>query len=258
MKRICVLTIGCIGMAAALSACTPQVTASVPNVIRVENVDAGDSKKIAINSTETVQVTPDMAELVYGITTEDTDASRCQQKNTEALAQVLAFLKAEGYQDNSIKTTGFSLEPRYDWSGNSQRLIGYRMDTQVTVTDVPIDKVGGLLSKTVESGANQIQNVSYFSSTYDEAYEEALKKALELARKKAQVLAGASGQSLGNVIKVEEYRDSQYGRYVSSEMTRSAKFEAVMDAAGAADMGVMPGQMQVTANISVEFELVGQ
>lgn len=257
MKKMYGLAAGCVGMAAVLSACTPQVSTSVPGVIRVENVDVGDEGKVTINSSESVEVTPDMAEIIYGITTEDEDASACQQKNTEALDKVLAFLKEQGYEDKSIKTTGFSLEPRYDWSGNSQKLIGYQMNTQVTVTDVPMDDVGGLLSKTVESGANEIQNVTYFSSTYDQAYEEALKKAVELARGKAEAIAEADGRQLGKVLKVEEYNDGQYGRYASSGINqRSMKMMDAEAAAGAADMGVMPGQMKVTANICVDFELL--
>lgn len=257
MKKMYGLAAGCVGMAAVLSACTPQVSTSVPGVIRVENVDVGDEGKVTINSSESVEVTPDMAEIIYGITTEDEDASACQQKNTEALDKVLAFLKEQGYEDKSIKTTGFSLDPRYDWSGNSQKLIGYQMNTQVTVTDVPIDDVGGLLSKTVESGANEIQNVTYFSSTYDQAYGEALKKAVELARGKAEAIAEADGRQLGKVLKVEEYNDGQYGRYASSGINqRSMKMMDAEAAAGAADMGVMPGQMKVTANICVDFELL--
>ena len=257
MKKMYGLAAGCVGMAAVLSACTPQVSTNVPGVIRVENVDVGDEGKVTINSSESVEVTPDMAEIIYGITTEDEDASACQQKNTEALDKVLTFLKEQGYEGKSIKTTGFSLEPRYDWSGNSQKLIGYQMNTQVTVTDVPMDDVGGLLSKTVESGANEIQNVTYFSSTYDQAYEEALKKAVELARGKAEAIAEADGRQLGKVLKVEEYNDGQYGRYVSSGINqRSMKMMDAEAAAGAADMGVMPGQMKVTANICVDFELL--
>ncbi len=257
MKKIYGFTLGCLGMAAALSGCTPQLTTNVPNVIRVENVDAGQQGRIFINSNETVEVTPDMAEIVYGIRTEDTDASACQQKNTETLNKVLAFLKDQGFEEKSIKTTGFSLDPRYDWSGNRQQLIGYEMNTQITVTDVPIDQVGGLLSRTVESGANEIQSVIYFSSTYDEAYQEALQKAVELAKGKAQALALASGQELGKVVKVEEYNDSQYGRYTGSGISRNTKSMA-QESAGVmdmAEMGVMPGQMKVTANISVEFEI---
>lgn len=253
------LVMGCVGVAAILSACTPQMTTNVPNVLRVENVDVGDEGKVTVNSSESVEITPDMAEIVYGITSEDEDASACQQKNTETLNQVLAFLKEQGYEDESIKTTGFSLEPRYDWSGNTQKLVGYSMYTQVTVTDVPMEAVGGLLSKTVESGANEIQNVTYFSSTYDQAYKEALEKAVELARGKAQAIAEADGRQLGKVLRVEEYNDAQYGRYVSSGISgQSNKMMemAVAEAGGAADMGVMPGQMKVTANICVDFELL--
>ena len=56
---------------------------------------------------------------------------------------------------------------------------------------------------------------------------------------------------------MEEYNDSQSGRYTGSGISRNTKSMAqesagVMDVA---EMGVMPGQMKVTANISVEFEI---
>ena len=41
-----------------------------------------------------------------------------------------------------------------------------------------------------------------------------LKKAVDLARTKAEALAEASGRTLGYVVSIEEYSDSQYGRYV--------------------------------------------
>ena len=64
---------------------------------------------------------------------------------------------------------------------------------------------------------------------------------------------------MGKVLRVEEYNDGQYGRYVSSGIEqRSMKMmdAEAAPAAGAADMGVMPGQMKVTANICVDFEML--
>ena len=55
----------------------------MPDVIQVKNVS--DEPKVSLSASETVEVVPDMAEIVYGITTENTDAVRCQQENTENL-----------------------------------------------------------------------------------------------------------------------------------------------------------------------------
>ena len=108
------------------------------------------------------------------------------------------------------------------------------MQTEVTVSDVAVDQVGTLLSNGVGNGANEIYSVSYYSSGYDDAYAEALKKAVELARTKAEALAEASGRTLGYVVSIEEYSDSQYGRYVDGGVNLK-KESAVMEAAGAED-----------------------
>ena len=127
--------------------------------------------------------------------------------------------------------SGYYLNPRYDWSSNTRKLIGYEMQTEVTVSDVAVDQVGTLLSNGVGNGANEIYSVSYYSSGYDDAYAEALKKAVDLARTKAEALAKASGRTLGYVVSIEEYSDSQYGRYVDGGV--NLRKESVSMAAGA-------------------------
>lgn len=258
-KRNSLAVIGCaVAGILLLSGCSSKVTAEVPDVIQVQNVEDSGEGTISLSSSETVEVVPDMAEVVFGITTEDKNAGTCQQKNTEQLNQLLEYLKGQGFEENSIKTSGFSLEPRYDWSRNERQLVGYEMTTSVTVTDVPIDTVGTVLTNGVANGANEIDSVSYFSSQYDEAYKEALAKAVELAKGKAEALAEASGRTLGGVKTIEEYSDSQYGRYVSAKFSSRATDAVAEEAGGMMDMGVMPGEMQVTARINIVFELVSQ
>ncbi len=257
-KRNILAAIGCVlAGITALSGCSSTVTATpVPDVIQVRTVEDG-ANTITINSTETVEVVPDMAQVTFTVMTENRDAEECQQENAENLDRLLAHLAELGFKENSIRTSGFSLDPQYDWSGNTRRLTGYEMRTQVTVTDIPLDTVGSLLTSGIANGANEIDSVSYFSSKYDEAYEEALAKAVELARGKAEALAEASGRATGAVVGIEEHNDSQSGRYVFADMDRAVKNMATEDAAASgASMNVMPGEMQVQASITVEFGLV--
>ncbi len=255
-KTILILTSALLGSTLLLSACQPSAQQVViPDVIQVQNTDSSDGK-ITLTSSETVEVVPDMAEITYGIITEHSDAGTCQQKNAEKVDELLAYFKENGFEERSIKTSGFSLNPQYDWSGNSRKLIGYEMQTTVTVTDVPMDLTGKMLSEGLTKGANEIYGVSYFSSSYDEAYQEALTKAVELARGNAEALAAASGKTLGGVISIEEHQDNQYGRYVSAELTMGRNMSmAVKEEAAAMDMAVEPGELQVTADITVVFEM---
>lgn len=171
-------------LAVSLAGCSTSV--SVPDAVRVENVGDSADGKITMDSSETVKIVPDMAKIVFAVTSEAKKADECQQKNTEALNSLTEYLKGQGIDEKSITTSGYSLNPQYDWSSNTRKLIGYEMQTEVTVSDVTVEQVGTLLSGGVNAGANEIYSVSYYSSGYDDAYAEALKKAVELARTKAQ------------------------------------------------------------------------
>lgn len=256
-KKMIIAAIGCMVMGSVmLSACSAPVSqTAIPDVIQVRNVPVQENK-ISLTSSETVNVVPNMAEISFTIHTEDNDVAVCQQKNTEKLNQLLDYLKGLGFEDKSIETSGFSLNPRYNWSNNEQKLVGYEMRTTVTVTDVPMDQVGAMLSDAVVSGANEIDSVSYFSSEYDQAYNQALAKAIELSKSKGEALAEASGMKLGKVLNITELSDNQYGRYVAADLSASKNMAVMEVGADRAVMEVMPGEMQVTAEITVEFELI--
>lgn len=72
------------------------------------------------------------------------------------------------------------------------------------------------------------------------------------AKKKAESIAAAGEKTLGAVINVEEYGYNPQVRYAASaNMAGSVMKEESL----AADMGVMPGQVSVEAQVSVTFEL---
>ncbi len=211
---------------------------------------------ITVNSSEKVAVVPDIAEITYSVRTQAGTAADCQQQNAQSVNQVIALLESLGIAESSIQTSGYHMNPVYNYSGSTPRLTGYEADTTLTVSDIPIEGLGNILSQSVANGINTVQSITYMASKYDESYQAALTAAVESARQKAQALAGAAGQQIGAVIKIQETSGYSQARYSDAALTNgyrsaSMKAEALME-----DMaGIMPGEIQVEASIVVEYQL---
>lgn len=257
MKRIVLSTVLFI-MAAGLSACgAPKESSGEEKPEEVIVGQETSENTITVISSEEVSVVPDMAEVVYSVKTQAAEAAQCRQKNAEDVTQVTELLKNLGVEEKSIQTSDYYMNPVYDYSGNRQRLAGYEAVTTLTISDLPIESLNEILSGSVQNGVNTVQSVTYKASRYDESYEKALERAVASAYKKAQVLASASGASVGKVTGIEEisgYSKARYTDYARSGMANSyayAKQEALEDTAD-----FMAGEIQVEARIVVEYELV--
>lgn len=222
------------------------------------NVPAADyhQNSITVSSSENVAAIPDIAEIVYAVRTEASDAAACQQQNAESVRQVIELLKSLNVEETSIQTSNYYMNPLYDYSSNRARIIGYEATTTLTVSDLPIDGLDHILSESVSSGINTIQSITYLASKYDESYQAALSSAVETAYQKAQVLAASAGCSVGSVIRIEETSDYSNARYTDSALANKYRSGAVKEEYALADTaGIMPGEIQVEASVLVEYQL---
>lgn len=252
-RKVLAVTAAAVTAAAiGLSGCAAQGN---PGTIVVQNQNMA-SNQLTVSGKEEVRVVPDMAEIVFSIHTQKPTADECQQENAENLDATIEKLKSLGVEERSIQTSAYGLDPIYNWNSDTREITGYEMNTQLTVSDIPIDEAGAIMSQSVVAGVNSIDNVSYFCSTYDESYQEALKKAIGMAKDKAAAMAEASGRTLGSVSNVEEYGYNPYARYTGYMSAGAAKNSAAQETMAAArDMGVMAGEISVEAQVSVTFEL---
>lgn len=222
-----------------------------PDTLKVQNVDS-TGNKITVTGREEVKVVPDMAEIEYSIYSSKDTAAACQEQNNKDLSAAIETLKSLGVEEKSIQTSSYGLNPIYDWNSSNKEVTGYEMTTHLTVSNIPIDKAGTIISESVAAGVNGIDSVSYFSSNYDASYQEALKGAMAVAKAKADALAEASGKSIVGVAHVEEFGYNPYVRNSSFSGAGAAKAETM---AAAADMAVMPGEVSVEAQVTVDYEI---
>ena len=228
------LAAACVLTATGLWGCSTSV--QIPDTVKVQQGDSSDNR-ITVSGMEEVKAVPDMAQIQYSVYTQAATAQECQEENAKNVNQTLETLKGLGVEEKSIQTSDYGLSPIYDWNSGRQKITGYQMSTSITVSDIPVENAGKIITASVASGVNELDSVQYLCSDYDEKYQEALKMAVEMTVVKAV-----------NISEDGYYPQARYN-------TAGASAKQMMMEDAAADMGVMPGEVSIEAQVSVTFEM---
>ena len=240
--------------------------ASTPSPALASDVQAGSTqavqRTIQVSASDSVKVSPDMAELSLTICPQGATAQEAQAQAASELDALKAALAALGIDEKNIVASQVSIYARYDWSDYVEKIVGYQASIDITLRELTIDQANSAIPAIAGIEDTTLDGTRFYVSTYDERYQEALVSALQVAQAKAQVLAQAAGAQLGAVANVCEDYDSQEYRYSSVQAKSEADTMAVAEAA-AADTGagnssdmLNPGEIEIKASISVTYELM--
>ena len=212
---------------------------------------ASENKRtLSLAASGTVKAAPDMVSISTGVTSEGQTARDALSKNTSAMTQVVDALRAAGIEPKDIQTTNFSVSPIYERKKQNEAafITGYRVNNSVNITVRDIKKLGDVLDKTVEAGANTIDSIQFGIGDPEKVKDEARKLAMQTAIDNAKLYAEAAGVELGPAIKITE-TGSQIPRPLQAR-TASAPMMAE-----AAPVPVEGGTMSIEAKVQVIWEL---
>ncbi len=205
---------------------------------------------ITIDGEGKVSGTPTLAEVSLGLYSEGMDVPVVQDDNNKKVNAIIAAMKALGITEADLQTSQYNISPKYDYTDGQQRVIGYTVSQSVTVKVRDLTKVGTVLARAGEAGANQVNGLNFTIDDPTQIQQEARKEALEDARMKAKALADAMGVRL---VKVVTFSESS-GTPGPIPLAYRA-FDKEMLASQVAPPDVQPGQLDVTSRISVTFEI---
>ena len=159
------------------------------------------------------------------------------------MSAVLAKLKASGLAGDAIQTTGYDLQPEFDYANGRQTLKGYvaRNSIDVRVDDLP--KLGDTLDIAVGAGATSVTGVRFDLKDRTGAEREALQRAVEDARARANAAAAGAGMKVERIVRIEEQR--------TSVMPPPRPMMAMRMEAQAASTPVVAGELEIRANVTV-------
>jgi len=231
MKRLLLV------VAAGLTVVALAGAVGLPDLAGAQDVAPADDS-ITVSGVGTVKAVPDEAQMSFGVETRRPTAQAAVAANADAMRKVINALRQAGARE--IATQWVSV---YPFTGETGAVDGYSASNSVSaVSDV--DDAAGLIDAAAEAGANQVSGPGLSSSNAEALYREALAKAVTDARLRAEVLAKASGRSLGAITTIVEGGASPVPYYDRAALGGDA-----------ASTPIVPGQQETAASISVTFSL---
>jgi uncharacterized protein YggE len=211
--------------------------------------------RFSVNGSGTVYAKADIASLTVGLRTEvKKTAAEATKNSTEKMNAIVAAVKNLGVEDKDIKTTDYQLSPVYNWTEKSgQVLVGYQVSQNVTLKIRDLEKIGDIIAKTTEQGANQVGNIGF---TIDDEYDlknQARALAIEKAKEKAAMIASESGLKLGKLVGVYENSVSPVPMMDYSNVRLEMKSVAGADAISSPS--IESGQNEVKVEVTLTYKI---
>jgi len=198
------------------------------------------------------EAAPDTAQLQFSISVQDETSQKAYQSASKNVDQVRQVLRANGLDPKVASVGFFSVQPVYEWKPK-QRVIGYRVTTDVSLKLKDFSKVGPITQQLADANVSETQTVNYILENMDEAKNHAVEDAYRRARNSADTLARASGRSLGDLA----YASVDTFENVRPVMPRMAMSMKAMAAAAPAapTEEFTPQTVNVTAHVNALFNL---
>lgn len=212
----------------------------------------GDSRRtIEVVGSGEVKVVPDQAILSLAVQSFDPKLAAAKADNDQRVRAVLATATEHGVDEKDIQTSYMTISQQFEYSGGQRRRetpTGFDVNKQVSIMVRDLSKLDALLSALLDSGVNVMQGMSFQSSAVEKHQDEARVKAVQNAMAKAKLLLEPLEQRIGVPVRVSE------GMTGPSPVYERAYSMAAADAAQGPTFSL--GQITITANVSVTFEIL--
>jgi hypothetical protein len=199
------------------------------------------------------EAAPDTAQIQMNVSVQDDSPQAAYQRASKDVDQVRQVLRANGL-DTKLATVGFlSVQPIYEWKPK-QRVIGYRVTTDVTLKLKDFSKIGPITQQLAEANVSETQTLNYILENMDEAKNHAVEDAYRRARNSAETVARASGRALGDLsyASVDTFENP---RIVMPRMARAMAAAAPNAAPPAPTEDFTPQTVTVSAHVNALFNL---
>ena len=218
-------------------------------------------RTISVTGSAEIRVVPDEVIVTVGIENNAFAIEAARAENDRRVKAVAQAARDQGVDANHVGTDFLTIEPRYRDNDNRREFLGYFVRRSLSITLRDVSKFEALMSAVLGAGANYIHGVDFRTTRLRQHRDEARRLALVAAREKAAAMAAAFNVPLGEAVSIQEGSSgwwSPYGSWWGSRGGSMMVQNSVQESGGrgaGGDEALVPGQISVSASVSVTFEL---
>ncbi|MEK7227535.1 MAG: SIMPL domain-containing protein [Patescibacteria group bacterium] len=214
---------------------------------------------ISVSGEGEVFAVPDLATFSFTISADADTVSTAQAQVTEKTDAVIAALEGLGIEEKDIKTTDYSVWPKYRYEATPaiyppvpgrQVSDGYTANHSITVKVRKTEDAGKALAAAGDNGATNLSSISFTIDDMDKITQEARAMAISDARDKAKLLSKELGVRLVRVI---SFNDSTDGGYPIPYGREGMGGDVTISEAKAPTVPVGENKVKVVVNVVYEI-----
>jgi uncharacterized protein YggE len=228
----------------------PDVARAVaPASMQQPGENAVAARSITVTGTGKAKGAPDTVTLYMGARAQAETAQEALRIVSENATSLLDVFAGAGVPKEDIQTSNVSLYPTYNQNG--QQIEGYTAENTVTVTVRDVDQAGPVIDAASGAVGDELtlSGIAFSIDDPEPLRTEARGDAVAQARAQAEQLAGLAGGEVGEVLAITD--GSVQMPIPLVYRSAAGAEEAAQDAA----TPIEPGSQEVTASVTVTFEL---
>ena len=195
---------------------------------------------------------PDTALMQFSISAQEDNLQAANTRASKAAEQVRQLLRTNGLDPRQAQVGMFSVQPVYDYKNPKRKLVGYRVDTNISIKIKDFTKIGPITQGLADMDVTGNQSLSYILDDMDAAKIKAVEDALQRAHAEASAVARGGGRTLGELsyASVDTYEQP---RPRPMMMAKSVTMNVEATPAPTEDFGAQ--KITVTAHVNAMYNL---
>jgi uncharacterized protein YggE len=196
---------------------------------------------------------PDTALIQFNISAQEDNPKAAYDRASRNAEQIRQILRSNGVEPSAAQIGFFSIAPVYDWRSAKRKVVGYRVNTAVSLKLRDFSKIGPIVQQLSDTDITENQSINYTLENIDTAKAKAVEDAYRHARANAEAIARVGGRTV-EALAYASVDTNEQNRIVPMRMPVTM-MRAQAEAAPAPTAEFSPQDVTVTAHVNAVFTM---